>query len=240
LEKFINKDTAKAFLQGFDISNFESYKDQIDIMYWRSEEWEENSPVRMNKELDSIAYVFATHEICGLSERHKPEVIPAIFTEIAKTKNPNEDTILDAIQKVTKEDFRKVLAKYGTKAPKDNLSRLAIKSIVMDSSAPAPANTSTDDKTRQVTIENNGQNGISLKIIYAMPNLPSTMTIELIGPTKSGERAVRKSFTEKLSKQGEISKLFLIPGDVDLPGKYTVRLSLDGKQFRELEFDVSK
>jgi hypothetical protein len=236
LEKFVSKDAAKSFLQSFDASNFIDYKDQIDLMHWRSEEWEENSPVQMDKELDNIAYVFATDEICKLIERHKPEVVPAIFTEIAKTQLPDEDTIFDAIQKVTKEDFRKVLAKYGSKAPKDNLSRLAIKSIVLDSSGSAP----TDDKSKQVTIDKDGKSGISLKIDYAMPNLPASMTIELIGPAKSGERVVRKSSVENLSKMGSISKLFLIPGDVDLPGKYTVRLSLDEKQFKELEFDVSE
>jgi hypothetical protein len=70
--------------------------------------------------LHQAACCFATSEICNLANRHGADAITAIFKEIGKADEPTEQTIFDAIQKVTGEDFRAILGQYGSKAKEIN------------------------------------------------------------------------------------------------------------------------
>jgi hypothetical protein len=76
-------------------------------------------------------------------------------------------------------------------------------------------------------------------IAFAMPDPPITMQMELVGPPKSSGETPRRSFDGELSgKGGVVSKCFMFPDDIDQPGKYSIKISFDGKLYKEVEFEV--
>jgi hypothetical protein len=239
LEKFVNKEAAQEFLKTYDTSKIQGMKDQIDLQYWRAGEWEEQSPVRIDKPTENAAYAFSLKEISGLADRHGTEVIPAIFKELAKTSQPDDEAIINAVEIASKENFRRILSSYGSKAPKDKFSRLAIRGVKLGTNNPNSPESLEVDKSHKVTLVADGQHGVSIMIAFAIPEPPITMQMELIGPPKSSGETPRRSFDGELSgKGGVVSKCFMFPDDIDQPGKYTIKISFDKRLYKEVEFEV--
>lgn len=241
--KFCGKSAADTFLESFDTSVLSSYKDQVDLRYWRDPYWEQNSPYKPDITVTSVAYVFATKEINGLVERHGTEVLPAIFKELLKApKSVRDDkAILSAIQATTKEDFASILDSYGAKAPKDKFSRFAINQLLLESwpdGSKMIAPDTLSGKPKYYFMKD-GEHGVQLVMVYAMPEPPATLKVELVELNESGkERIITTSIKAIADKSSTATLVFKFPNDISRPGNYALKLYLEDRCFRNIDFEV--
>ncbi len=116
LRRFISAEAADAFLATWDPGIYKDIEPQVDLLDWRAVEWENDIPFQMDDKLRNAHYAYATTEVLALTSKYGPEVLPAIFREVDRVPNPDDDAILDAIKKVTGEDYRKQLGRYEGKS----------------------------------------------------------------------------------------------------------------------------
>ena len=238
LEEFLGKAASQTFLDAFDVSRYQHLKDQIDLLSWQAGEWERESPYPIDTETSFAYYAFSTHEILGLADRHGPDIIPAIFKQIAKFEVQNEQTVFDAIKKVTNEDFRAVLKKYGTMAT-DDFKGLAIRHFVV-----GPCE--KDDKgkwhmtkeTTTIPIIAGGKHGICLHFHYATTNPPVALKVEFVGPPKPDGPGDVMTQTAQLTKKSDVVQLYWWPTADEKPGECQIRTYFDNELYRNVEITL--
>lgn len=239
LKNYVSNEASQAFLANYSPARFEHMKDLVDLRYWRGGECDDFSPGKWSKDAENAAYAFATAELTGLADRHGANVIPAICKEIAKSKQPTDGTVLDAIQTVTKEDFRKTLDTYGSKAPKDKLIRLAIRGFLLGTTTPGSDENKPVNQTHKMPLNKDGKHGVVLMFGYATPDPPISLKIELVGPAKTDGTASDRTLTASLDgKNGVMVRGFMFPDHIDQPGKYTLKLYLERQPYKDIDFEV--
>jgi len=124
MRKFVSERAALDYLRSFDVRQYQALKRRAALAKWVWVPRQVTGSARTPEEaaLTYARYAYATHEIMGLVERHGEDVIPRVFAELRSAK-PGPvgpfgkplvtiDVVLDAIEAVTGEDFRKRLAVY--------------------------------------------------------------------------------------------------------------------------------
>ena len=234
LETAVDEATAQAFLQSFDIANHMALKDQVQLLTWRAEEWDAESPAPITGELETAYSAFATSEILSLVSRHGPEVVPAIFEAIAKSESPDEQSILNAIQDVTGEDFRAVLSAYGTNATGhfEGVAVRNIKTCVFEQDEQGEWR--LDEPTTTIPIIPDGKHGLCLQALCALASPPATLRVELVRPeapgTLSGDDAQTCRITDHLS----VAAVGWFLTSEFQPGAYAVKVYIDDRHYRDV------
>ena len=130
LKEFATPAEAEAFLSAYATAPYSDLEDNVELGSWLAMEAAPKPRTTKDKRLEDARYAFATREIFELFDRNGDDVIPRIFAELSKTtdvvslklrpsitstKTHDIDTVLDAIQSVTGEDFRARLRRYTGK-----------------------------------------------------------------------------------------------------------------------------
>ncbi|MFH1744363.1 MAG: hypothetical protein ABIH23_35620 [bacterium] len=128
LKRFFSESSAENMLRTFDTEPYLDMKQKVNLEDWLAFGPSLEPETEWEKRLEEARLAFATHEIMGLVQRHGEEVIPKICTEIQKATagTPNEtgsgktkifvedmSTVLDIVDRITGEDFRKRLSEYS-------------------------------------------------------------------------------------------------------------------------------
>ena len=120
LRTLVSEDAAGEYIARRSTVPYENIKQTVQLSAWR---FDDNPRSHDQWVMHDARYAFATHEILGLIDRHGTDVIRRILLEAnrARSERPRRlhkdvttiDHLLDAITRVTGEDFRQHLAAYN-------------------------------------------------------------------------------------------------------------------------------
>ncbi len=210
---------------------FEKLKGRVDLLSWRSPGW---MPDIVKGELLIAHQAFAVSEIRGLISRHGEKAIPSIIKEYTKSEAHNNQAILDAIKKVTDEDFVQVLNEYG-KESTDIFKGLAVRSV-----APCTIEIDPSDgeaKVRDsgtIPIAKDGKPQFGFHFAYESLMTPIAAKLELI--KIEGEDVVA-STDLNLTKPTDAVLATFDTSKLE-PGDYKVRMYFSDKPMGEIRFKL--
>ncbi|MCE5198004.1 MAG: hypothetical protein ABFD54_13910 [Armatimonadota bacterium] len=241
LGRFVGKSVMKKYMedQVLRINEFASLREQVDLVGWRAVEWENELPNKMRSELIDPHYTFAAYEIRELVKRHGPDVLPKIFREIRKVRADGGQMILDAISKVTCEDFAARLSAYGAKNNDEfkgiGFFQFQVFYLLGDNTAPITNGT-------EVPLITDGEHGIAGSVFVDTLNYPLEVKWEVSGASNRKWVGGRKEKSNIVSEdeypliQYVMSELFS-SGKLK-PGDNTLSLYLQGKLAKQVKFKL--
>jgi len=244
LEEVLGKDAATEHLRAQDTAKYKDLKDKVDLLNWRAIDFDKDMG-KMEQELLLAHYAYATQEICGLVKRHGPETIPAIFKEISKGavihsigKVRDEHTILDAIKKVTGEDFKARLRSYGSKSP-DPLKGIVLSAVKLgvrerdDENRWRPA-----EETTTIPILTDKKHQLEVTFWFAVMEAPVTLKCECLTKRKPSGRTETETETFPCKERYSWGRFTFEFRPDYMPGDATLKLYVNGKVCKELPFKL--
>lgn len=237
LERFVGKSAETEYLNTQMPDHYTDLKDQVDLLHWRAAEWEKGTPGHMDDELSAAHYAYSTYEVMGLSQRNGPETIPAIFKEIVKYKDPDNDTILDAIKRVTGESFRTRLTEYGAKSA-DQFKGLAIKDFHFGMGEQVSEKKwRMTRETLSIPLATDDSHGVLVTSRFAATDTPLQIRFECIAHLRPDHRADTEVCTfGSTKKETLIWASFTFDEDHYLPGDADLKIYLNDKLVKEVKF----
>ena len=246
LEKSLGKAASAEYLKDRDTAEYKDLKDKVDLLNWRAIDFDKDMG-KMEQELLSAHYAYAAQEVCGLVKRHGPETMPAIFKEISKAavihsigKVRDEHTILDAIKRVTGEDFKARLGSYGSKSP-DPLRGIVITAVKLgigERDPNAQRGWRLAEETTAIPLSMDENHRLYVKFWCTVMDAPATVECECITKRKpEGHTTTEKqSFS---TKERYFWGCFSFTSGSDyMPGDATLKLYVNGKLCKELPFTL--
>lgn len=212
-----------------DPSKFQSLKSKVDLLSWRSEAWEVAMPDKVEGELLAAHMAFATSEIKGLVDRHDEDTIPEILKEFAKSEKRDRDAIFAAIKKVTGEDIKPALEKYGSSA-QDNFKGLAIINFGVAATEKSGEDKLSATDTAVIPLATDGTRGLAVHFNYETLNPPVDLRVEV--STADGKVLVEESI--ELTKPADGLVWHPMFTEDFKPGDHVVKLYFDKKLFKEV------
>ena len=101
LSKFIDDDTAKAYLESFDSSQYGDIENEVNLRQWMNAAFSIETPVEKDLRLVHARYAYATLEIGLLARKHGIECIKKILDEVCTGPGRTSRDLHKAIDKVT-------------------------------------------------------------------------------------------------------------------------------------------
>lgn len=239
VQEFLGKDAAAAFVAAYDPADYKDMEDQVDLLRWRSVEWEEQMPSQMDDRLRNAHYAYATWEVLALTNIYGPGVLPAIFRDVAGSKNKDHDAILDAIKRVTGEDYRKRLAEYGTKSA-DRFKGLAITDFRIGTGERTGEHQwRITQETTNIPLYSDDKHGILVTFRCAAADPPAQVRCVCTTPRKPDGRPGDETCTFGSDRnESSIWAAFTFEEERYLPGDARVRVYLNDKLVKDIKLKM--
>ena len=115
LKKYAGTEIADDFIKGYDVNEYNELKKELNLRYWMSGRFcilLQDMPTEAGKRFNYARYVFATHEVRRLIDRHGIDCVHRILDEISVKQSRTSSELLETIKNVTSEDINVRLDAY--------------------------------------------------------------------------------------------------------------------------------